>query len=68
MARSPKDTSGSTCRTTITIPREDHDLLERLAETKHVSLAWVIRDAIRSYLEQQTPLFAAAANHHPSGT
>lgn len=56
--------SGKTSRTTITIPQEDHELLARLAEAKHVSLAWVIRDAIRSYLDQQTPLFPAASRNH----
>jgi predicted transcriptional regulator len=68
MAKSSQDASGSTCRTTVTIPREDHELLERLAEVKHVSLAWVIRDAIRSYLDQQTPLFASTAHHHPGAS
>ncbi len=68
MTRSSQDTSGSTCRTTVTISREDYDLLMRLAETKHVSLSWVIRDAVRTYLDQQTPLFASATAHlYPSG-
>jgi len=49
------------CRTTVTIPREHHDLLMRLAESKHVSLAWMIREAIRTYLDQQTPLFSSTA-------
>lgn len=56
--------SSKTSRTTITIPQEDHALLVHLAETKHVSLAWVVRDAIRSYLDQQTPLFTAASRSH----
>ncbi len=50
------------CRTTITIPREHHDFLVRLAENKHVSLAWMIREAIRVYLDQQTPLFGSTAH------
>jgi len=53
------DEGASSCRTTITIPREDHDLLISLAESKHVSLAWVIREAIRTYLDQHTPLFSS---------
>lgn len=56
------DETGKTSRTTITIPESDHALLIRLAENKHVSLAWVIRDAIRTYLDQQTPLFPASSN------
>jgi hypothetical protein len=68
MAKSSQDTPGSTCRTTVTLPREDHELLERLAEVKHVSLAWMIRDAIRTYLDQQTPLFAPTAHHQPGAS
>lgn len=55
---------GTSCRTTVTIPRDDHDFLVRLAENKHVSLAWVIRDAIRTYLDQQAPLFSSIARNH----
>lgn len=47
------DEAGKTSRTTITIPESDHALLIRLAEHKHVSLAWVIRDAIRTYLDSR---------------
>ena len=47
----------ASCRTTVTISRNDHELLLNLAESKHVSLAWMIREAIRTYLDQQTPLF-----------
>jgi hypothetical protein len=61
MKSNTDDEPGKTSRTTITIPQDDHALLVRLAETKHVSLAWVIRDAIRTYLDQQTPLFTAAS-------
>jgi predicted transcriptional regulator len=50
------------CRTTVTIPRDHHDFLVRLAESKHVSLAWMIREAIRAYLDQQTPLFGSAVD------
>jgi hypothetical protein len=49
------------CRTTVTLPREHHELLLRLAEAKHVSLAWMIREAVREYLDQQTPLFSSTA-------
>jgi predicted transcriptional regulator len=48
----------ASCRTTVTIPRTDHDLLVSLADSKHVSVSWMIREAIRTYLDQQTPLFS----------
>lgn len=57
MAVSTSEEVGS-CRTTITLSKNDHELLLSLADSKHVSLAWMIRDAIRSYLDQQTPLFS----------
>ena len=47
----------ASCRTTVTIPRADHELLVNLADSKHVSVSWMIREAIRTYLDQQTPLF-----------
>jgi predicted transcriptional regulator len=46
------------CRTTVTLSRNDHELLASLAEKRRVSLAWMIRDAVRTYLDQQTPLFS----------
>lgn len=48
----------ASCRTTVTIPRPDHELLVTLADRKHVSVSWMIREAIRTYLDQQTPLFS----------
>lgn len=57
------DEAATTCRTTITISRTDHDLLINLAEQKHVSLAWMIREAIRTYLDSQTPLFTRGEKH-----
>lgn len=64
MKSGQNDEAGKTSRTTITIPESDHALLVRLAENKHVSLAWVIRDAIRTYLDQQTPLFPSSNQSH----
>jgi predicted transcriptional regulator len=42
-----------TVRTTVTVPVEDYSELEQLAEKKKVSVAWVVRDAIDSYLKSQ---------------
>jgi predicted DNA-binding protein len=46
-----------TVRTTVSLPKEDYGELERLAKEKKVSVAWVIREAVESYLNQQPPLF-----------
>lgn len=53
----PEDAAVS-CRTTVTLSRNDHELLASLAEKRRVSLAWMIREAVRTYLDQQTPLFS----------
>lgn len=53
----PEDAAIS-CRTTVTLSRNDHELLTNLAERRRVSLAWMIREAVRTYLDQQTPLFS----------
>ncbi len=37
-------------RLPISVPKEDKEALERIAEGKRVSLAWVIRDAVTQYL------------------
>jgi len=40
-------------RLSISISSEDKASLERIAETKKVSLAWVVRDAISKYLASE---------------
>ena len=54
-----------TCRTTVTIPKADHAQLAKLAESKHVSFGWMVREAIRVYLDQQTPLFSSRRGASP---
>ena len=44
-------------RTTVTLPSEDYHELERLAEQKKVSVAWVVRAAVEKYLNAEIPLF-----------
>lgn len=40
-------------RLSISVPKEDKEALERIAESKRVSLAWVIREAVSRYLTQE---------------
>lgn len=40
-------------RVTVSLAQSDKSKLERIAATKRVSLAWVVRDAITDYLERQ---------------
>jgi metal-responsive CopG/Arc/MetJ family transcriptional regulator len=44
-------------RASVTFPAELYTELERIAEEKKVSLAWVVRDAAQKYVEAQYPLF-----------
>jgi hypothetical protein len=64
MAKGAEDT-GDTCRTTVTIPKTDHAQLAMLAKSKHVSFGWMVREAIRVYLDQQTPLFRSQRGASP---
>ena len=51
--------SGRSVRLSISVPEEYHKALNVIAEAKRVSLAWVVRDAIDTYLEKESPLFGA---------
>lgn len=42
-----------TVRASISFPAGDYAELERLAATKKVSLAWVVRQAIEEYLAKE---------------
>jgi len=44
-------------RASVTFPSEVYAELERIAENKKVSVAWVVRDAVEKYVEAQYPLF-----------
>jgi hypothetical protein len=52
-----KQNERKTLRTTVTVPAEDYAELERFAEQKKVSVAWVVRDAVEHYLKKESPLF-----------
>jgi metal-responsive CopG/Arc/MetJ family transcriptional regulator len=44
-------------RASVTFPADLYSELERIAEEKKVSVAWVVRDAVEKYVEEQYPLF-----------
>ena len=44
-------------RTTISFPPDMHGTLEQIAKDKKVSLAWVVREAVDTYLGEKWPLF-----------
>lgn len=45
-----------TIRASISFPEEQYQILERIAAENRVSVAWVVRDAIGSYLKSRWPL------------
>jgi len=45
-------------RATISFPPDRYATLEEIAKEKKVSLAWVVREAVDSYIEAKWPLFA----------
>lgn len=48
--------SHKSVRTSVSLPPELHETLERMAKGKKVSVAWVIRDAAEKYVSEQWPL------------
>lgn len=51
-----------TVRTSISLPEEQYQVLERIAAENKVSLAWVVRDAIDGYLKSKWPLLPQGTN------
>ncbi len=44
-----------TVRASISFNSEDYEQLERLATEKKVSLAWVVREAVSLYIQDDAP-------------
>ena len=57
-SKSKKETGDlpQTVRQSVSFPLELHQTLEKIAETKKVSLAWVVRDAVEKYVADRWPL------------
>lgn len=45
-------------RITVTIPRNDYEVVVQMAKAKRVSTAWVVRDAVEKYIAADVPLLA----------
>ena len=48
-------------RITVSLPSESYESLLRMAKSKKVSAAWVVRDAVDKYLAADLPLFYASS-------
>jgi metal-responsive CopG/Arc/MetJ family transcriptional regulator len=44
----------NTVRSSISFSHKIYDSIEKIAISKKVSIAWVVRDAVETYLERQT--------------
>ena len=53
-----KPDTAPTVRATISFPASLYETLEKIAQQKKVSLAWVVREATEKYIADQWPLFA----------
>ena len=49
--------TATSVRATISFPFEQYAALGEIAKQKKVSLAWVVREAVDSYVEAKWPLF-----------
>jgi metal-responsive CopG/Arc/MetJ family transcriptional regulator len=45
-------------RATISFPPDLYETLEKIAKQKKVSLAWVVREAAETYVDERWPLLA----------
>lgn len=45
-------------RLSVSVDAVDYADLKRIAAEKRVSIAWVVRDAVATYLDARAPLFA----------
>lgn len=49
-------------RTSVSLSESDYEDLVRISEKKKVSVAWVIRDAVEKYLNEEAPLLRLLKN------
>lgn len=49
-----------TIRASVSFPEDQYEELERIAQSQRVSLAWVVREAVQSYLVARWPLLEGA--------
>jgi len=57
MSEPTKTDTAQAVRASISFPPADYEDLERIARQKRVSVAWVVREAVKQYLDAESPLF-----------
>ena len=53
-------------RVSVSFDPADYDELARIAAEKRVSLAWVVRDAVATYIFRRGPLFRQPPGARPA--
>lgn len=56
-----EENSAEMVRTSISFSKDDYAMIQEVAKRKKVSLAWVVRDAVERYLEDETPIITKIA-------
>lgn len=57
-----------TVRASVSFPEDQYSELERIADQQRVSLAWVVREAVQTYLVTRWPLLEQAEGSHTNKT
>lgn len=47
-----KEDNVSVIRASVSFPKVDYTKIEKMASKKHVSIAWVVREAVIEYLKK----------------
>ncbi len=50
--------AGGSVRMSVSVDAVDYAELREVAKEKRVSIAWVVREAVATYLDARAPLFA----------
>lgn len=58
----PRIGSSEVTRASVSFPTETYTELERIAASKKVSVAWVVREATDRYVADQWPLLSSVAS------
>jgi len=62
-----KTEKAKTVRLSVSFDEADYEELQRLAEQKKVSVAWVVREAVERYLSNRNPLFRSGSEETSAG-
>lgn len=65
--RRRKGSSPSVIRASVSLPGDVYSTLEGIADSKKVSVAWVVREAVDKYIADQWPLLSGGKQEESQG-